>query len=208
MKTMGALISLVLFLLCCIGAAVLLYNLGFWSFPLPERPFTAGALLLSTEDLGNGWILSESEDKSNDKKSGAIIIEEASRSFIYRTKEGDLINIVERVDRCDNKIHARSYLREDRLYFGDDPLPDALANLFQPHYADDWLLFVTRTLWHDSTSTFWRYSAVYDEYYVHFGIGPISVISNSEEGTLIYERLGQWLHTLDERAGQLLGKVP
>jgi hypothetical protein len=200
MKTMGGLISLVLLLLCCIGAAVLLYNLGFWSFPLPERPFTAGALLLSAEDLGDGWILSESEDMSNDKKSGAIIIEKASRSFVYRTKEGDLMHIEELVYRCDNKIHARSYLREDRLYFGDDPLPDALANLFQPHYADDSLLFVI--------ATFWHYSAVYDEYYVHFGIGPISVISNSEEGTLIYERLGQWLHTLDERAGQLLGKVP
>ena len=193
-------LTLVLLLLCCVGAAALLYNLGLWSFRLPDRPFTADALLLSTEDLGSGWVLSAEEHNPNGYPDKNIIVEIASRNFVYRTKEGDLIEVGGFVYRCDNKIHARSYLREDRLYFGDNLPPDNLVDLFQPHYADDRLLYML--------GDFLHYSAVYDEYYVNFGIGPISAINGSEESTVIYGRLGQGLYTLDERIGRLLGKVP
>lgn len=197
---MSVVILLVMLLLCCIFGAITLYSLGLWSFPLPERDFVARDLLLGTDELGERWVLLEESGSTGDPKRN-IIIESWGREFVYRTDSENLENLQvgQFVYRCDNKVHARSYLREDRLYFSNNPPPDDIVALFQPRYADKWSLY--------ELGGFVRYSAVYDEYFISFGVGPVSAIKSIGESTISYEQIAEWLRVLDERAGQLLGKA-
>lgn len=197
MRKMSIAIVLMMLLLCCVGVAIVLYNFGFWSFPLPERSFAARDLLLGAEGLGDGWSLIEDHGATGDLKYN-IVIEKWHREFVHSTEGQVTLRIEHFVYRCDNKAHARSYVSEYRRYLGEHAPPQELVMLFQPHYADEWLLFGEG-----------GYAARYDEYFVFFAPrdSSISVSSALEEGIISYKQIAAWLRLLDEHTGRLLGKT-
>lgn len=197
MRKMGILIVLVVLVLCCIAGAIVLYNLGLWSFPLPKRDFATPDLLLTIQDLGEGWSLEQDEGWP---MYNSTIVEQWNRQFVYSIGGQEILRIGHFVYRCDNKQHARSYLRESRLYFGKYTAPPELSALFQPRYTDEWMLFEQG-----------GYAAVYDEFYIFFRLHSHrehgGLQDDIRDGILSYEQIAHWLYVLDERAGRLLGQA-
>ncbi|MFO3797075.1 MAG: hypothetical protein ACK8QZ_07290 [Anaerolineales bacterium] len=200
MKKMGTIIILVVFLLCCVEATIVLYNLGFWSFPLPKRNFAPRDLLLTVEDLGEGW--SVLYDHGYPMGNYSTILEQWNRHFVYKLDSQDRLKLENFVYRCDNKQHAKAHFREEKLYSGKYPAPEELQALFQPQYADEWLLFGDA-----------GYAAVYDEYFILFNLRSVlyylqeGLGGDIRDGVISYEQIANWLKLLDERAGQLIGKA-
>jgi len=186
-------VLLVLALFCVTVGGYWLYTIGFWSTPLPKRDFALYDLLLTEEDLGTGWRLTEDNGW---QMENSTILEQWNREFVYVNQQGQsLFKIEHFVYRCDNESHASFYVKQFRDYakINKEVAPDELLFFFQPRYADEWFLGK------------YSYYARYKEFVIVFAI---EIIEKNNADLLYrkisYTQLADWLHTLDERVGYLL----
>jgi hypothetical protein len=187
--------------LICLGC------LGFVIYTLiPQRPparlFSGRDLLLSAEDLGPGWCTTGEDYSQVPVRWHA---ETWSRDFAMYNNQQEKILV------GGMSVFRHEDLRDALLTFDDNPdmaaiwpAPDTLLAFCQPRYAKRW-----RIWWTDESM---GYDAVYEEFVVIFVMGKgesaFSLDAAVEEGIISYEQIARWICTLDERAGQLLGKVP
>ncbi len=195
-------LSVLFILLCCVLAVVVgSYLLLLWELPLPKRDFAPYDLLLTEQDLGEGWIMVEDNGFLIDRRQG-IRLENWNRVFHYEVDGETVLSIGNVVYRIDGKRRARAYLNSEfRIYLGKDAPSEELASRFQPLYAEDWFLA--------ETPNFVDYYGTYEEYVVSFIVSqpsgkPMPIM---ETGLVTYDQIAAWFRMLDEKVGKMLGKV-
>lgn len=202
--SMSVLVMLVL-VLCCLPVLIFSFWSGALSFPLPKRNFTPRDMMLTAEELGEGWQMRREYEGMAPHWEGSLVTEAWNRDFVYKLNGEEIMKISHFVHRFDNRPHARNTFRnEHRSYLHFCAVSPELNALFQPQYAEEWML----CCWKGGPSDEFYiciYQGVYEEFLVSFEIGE------SVQGVFFpytsYFRIASWLRILDERAGKLLGKT-
>jgi hypothetical protein len=153
-KKMSALLVMIALSLCVVACCVLTYQLGLWPTHPPQRNFSSDELLLSEQDLGPHYKLT---NETKNEGTG-IRIETAHRDFEMVDDQRKIVLKIEHfVYRFDNKQHARNYFNSDGIYFKPIPIDTAF---FHPRYADKWIIA-------DGGTGYW---GVYDEFLISFHV--------------------------------------
>ena len=193
---MSALLVMIALSLCVVACCVLTYQQGLWPTHPPQRNFSSDELLLSEQDLGPHYKLT---NETKNEGTG-IRIETAHRDFeMFDDQRKIVLKIEHFVYRFDNKQHARNYFNSDGIYF--KPIPIDIT-FFQPRYADKWMITDGGT----------GYRAVYHEFLISFFVSGYDVQGVIQPDSKVveyitYEQIGAWFREIDERAGRLLGRV-
>jgi len=195
-KKMSALLVMIALSLCVVTCCVLTYQQGLWPTHPPQRNFSSDELLLSEQDLGPHYKLT---NETKNERTG-IIIDIASRDFeMVDDQRKTVLEIEHFVYRFDNKQHARNYFNSESIYIKPIPIDTAF---FHPRYADKWIIA-------DGGTGYW---GVYDEFLISFFVSGYDVQGVIQPDSKVveyitYEQIGAWFREIDERAGRLLGRV-